>query len=55
VCVALINILYCPCLDVKEIGANHFQINVRSAILTPTASIGAESKRRRPVALLFTP
>jgi hypothetical protein len=48
--VALINILCCPFLDVKEIGANHFQINVRSASLTLTASIGAESESLQVVA-----
>jgi hypothetical protein len=52
-CWSLINIFCCLYLDIKEIGANHFQIDARSAMFALTASIGAESERRKPVALLF--
>ena len=38
------NILCCLCLDVNEIGANHFQIDVRFTML---ALIGPTSTRRQ--------
>jgi hypothetical protein len=44
------NILSRPYLEVKEIGANHFQIDVRFAMFALAASIGAESGRWRAVA-----
>jgi hypothetical protein len=39
------------CPEVKEIGGNHFQIDVRFAMFALTASIGAESERWQVVAL----
>ena len=36
------NILCCLCHDVNEIGANHFQIDVRFAMLALTAPTGSD-------------
>jgi len=44
-------ILSCLRLEVKEIGANHFQIDVRFAIFVLIAPIGAEPESLQGVAL----
>ena len=44
-------ILSCLRLEVKEIGANRFQIDVRFAMFALAASIGAESERWQVAAL----
>ena len=45
------NILSRPNLEVKEIGANPFQIDVRFAMFALAASIGAEFVSLQVVAL----